>query len=210
MLHSVSLQHLPQLTKSNLRWNTSKNLEVMPEQAPSSPRETGYACTCNNPKGLQLKASNKQTKTPQQLGSQPFSKRLLQKLDFCLHQTCQEGMTTPSWPVGAIIHRTQLLPELDPRCQKSLPENTEKFQWETTGKWKWTRGKHSTRFLEGRHGRRNRETVLSPLGSSGVSWTPCRRDHCWAQTRTTEVRNWGGGSASFCELGHQLSENILL
>lgn len=101
--------------------------------------------------------TNKAT-SPNNLDLNQFFNSLLMKWDFCLHQTCQER-TSATFLACARKHGTHLTPELDPRWQKSVLEKTE---WEMTGRWKWKKGKHSTCYLKGRHGRRNREALCVP------------------------------------------------
>lgn len=164
----------------------------MPEQAPLSQKGNGIYMDLQQSQRLAIKkqVTNK-PKTPNNLGLKQFSKTLLQKWDFCLHQTCQKT-TAPSWPVCDINHGTQLLPDLDPRCQKSLPEKKQK---KCNGKWQggWNEWGENTQHIIWRKAWEKRQRKLPEYpGGAGVSWTHC----CQAQTGALKLNQWARSPTS--------------
>lgn len=179
----MKLQHLPLLTKWNLHWNTSQNLEVKAEQAPASQRDWD---TCNNPIGLQIKSKKKTKQDPQTIWISTSSSIISYRNEIFVST---EERTRATFLAHAKKHGTHF-------TSRTGPKVPEKCAWKhimgNHREVEMKKGKTFNTISEGKAQQKKQRNSLST--QAALVWTGLEAAEITAgsQTRNTEVKNRGG------------------
>lgn len=157
--------------------------------SPSLPKGMGYACTCNNPIGLQIKSNKKTKQHPQIIWISTSSSIISYRNEiFISTKPAKKGQVQLSW---SILENMELIlpPELDPRCQKRVPE---KHIMRNDREVEMKKGKTFNTLSEGKAWQKKQRNSLST--QAALVWTGLNAVEITAgsQTRNTEVKKRGG------------------